>query len=134
MTTTATTTTETCACPAAGFCPVFNRQMSPRTHDICRGAALTPERQAAYRSSWRNPNRKAKREGKSSKPRPPKPPAEIPAKIIEVAAIEAPKRGMLAGDLIAALTTAIGIPPCNGCKKRREWCNRAHLWLLGEEF
>jgi hypothetical protein len=35
----------------------------------------------------------------------------------------------LLGNRIAALTEAIGIPPCSGCSKRKEWLNRAHAWL-----
>ena len=37
--------------------------------------------------------------------------------------------GPLAGDVIAALTKAIGIPPCGACEKRRQWLNQAHQWL-----
>jgi len=57
-----------------------------------------------------------------------RPPDELKA-VVET---EAQKRGMLAGDLIAAMTKAIGIPPCDGCEKRRQWLNRAHAWLLGK--
>jgi hypothetical protein len=39
---------------------------------------------------------------------------------------------MLLGNRIAALTTALGIPPCGGCSKRQEWLNAAHRWLRGE--
>ena len=39
--------------------------------------------------------------------------------------------GPLAGDVVAALTKAIGIPPCGGCEQRRQWLNKAHLWLRG---
>ena len=35
----------------------------------------------------------------------------------------------LLGNRIAALTTALGFPPCGGCGQRREWLNRAHQWL-----
>lgn len=38
------------------------------------------------------------------------------------------REGMLLGDYIAAMTTAIGIPPCGGCDKRKEWLNAAHRW------
>lgn len=34
----------------------------------------------------------------------------------------------LIGERIAALTSAVGIPPCAGCGKRREWFNKAHAW------
>ena len=37
----------------------------------------------------------------------------------------------LLGNRIAALTTALGIPPCGGCAKRKAWLNKAHLWLRG---
>ena len=37
----------------------------------------------------------------------------------------------LIGNRIAALTAALGIPPCGGCDRRREWMNKAHLWLRG---
>jgi hypothetical protein len=36
------------------------------------------------------------------------------------------------GNQIAALTKAIGIPPCGGCEKRRQWLNKAHAWLRGQ--
>lgn len=35
----------------------------------------------------------------------------------------------LLGNRIAALTSAIGIPPCGGCSKRKAWLNKAHAWL-----
>jgi hypothetical protein len=38
---------------------------------------------------------------------------------------------MLWGNRIKALTDAIGIPPCGGCEKRRQWLNKATLWLRG---
>ena len=37
--------------------------------------------------------------------------------------------GMLLGDVIADMTKAIGIPPCGGCEKRRQWLNTAHQWV-----
>lgn len=55
----------------------------------------------------------------------------VPHELMKDVAAAASERGMLAGDLIAAMTKAIGIPPCGGCEKRREWLNRAHAWLLG---
>ena len=36
---------------------------------------------------------------------------------------------VLVGDVIAELTKAIGIPPCDGCEKRRQWLNKAHQWV-----
>jgi hypothetical protein len=35
----------------------------------------------------------------------------------------------LLGNRIAELTTALGIPPCGGCEKRKAWINKAHAWL-----
>lgn len=29
-----------------------------------------------------------------------------------------------AGDTVANLTKAVGIKPCGGCKKRKEWLNK----------
>jgi hypothetical protein len=37
----------------------------------------------------------------------------------------------LIGNRIAALTKALGIPPCGACGKRRDWLNAAHAWLRG---
>lgn len=60
------------------------------------------------------------------------PAIRVPKEIIVAAEAEALKRGLLAGDMIAALTTALGIPPCGGCERRKEWLNRAHAWLRGD--
>jgi len=38
----------------------------------------------------------------------------------------------LLGERIASLTSALGIPPCGGCEKRRAWLNKAHAWLRGK--
>lgn len=38
----------------------------------------------------------------------------------------------LLGNRIAALTAAIGWPPCGGCTKRKNWLNAAHDWLRGQ--
>jgi hypothetical protein len=35
----------------------------------------------------------------------------------------------LVGNRIAAAIERFGIPPCVGCGERRDWLNRAHLWL-----
>jgi hypothetical protein len=35
----------------------------------------------------------------------------------------------LLGNRIAALTSALGIPPCGGCGQRAAWLNKAHKWL-----
>lgn len=35
----------------------------------------------------------------------------------------------LLGNRIAAITTALGIPPCSGCGARQAWLNKAHQWL-----
>lgn len=37
----------------------------------------------------------------------------------------------LLGNRIAAMTTALGIPPCGGCGNRKAWLNKAHAWLRG---
>jgi len=51
-----------------------------------------------------------------------------PASIVTVSSRPAakkakPSRGF--GDTIAKMTTALGIKPCGGCKKRQEKLNRA---------
>jgi hypothetical protein len=100
--------------------------MSPRTYAICQGTTLSPDKQAAYRKSW------AKRATTCliGKPAPQvKPKPSLPSEILARAECEAPQQGMLAGDLVAALTTALGVPPCGGCEKRKQWLNRAHAWL-----
>jgi len=38
----------------------------------------------------------------------------------------------LLGNRIKALTDAIGLPECSGCKRRQKWLNRAHAWLRGQ--
>lgn len=35
----------------------------------------------------------------------------------------------LIGNRIAALTSAMGIPPCGSCGSRQDWLNKAHQWL-----
>lgn len=61
-------------------------------------------------------------------------PFEATLKTAEKAKLEsaAKQSGMLLGDAIAALTNAIGIPPCGGCEKRKAWLNAAHAWLIGQ--
>lgn len=44
---------------------------------------------------------------------------------------EAKARGKLLGDVICAMTKAVGFPPCGGCDARREWLNNAHAWVRG---
>ena len=58
----------------------------------------------------------------------------LPSGLIQDAEVEATKRGMLAGDLIAEMTKAIGIQPCGRCDARRKWVNAAHAWLRGEDW
>lgn len=62
---------------------------------------------------------------------PPKPTIEQALKSDERTQLEAAAKesGLLLGDAIAALTTAIGIPPCGGCEKRKQWLNAAHRWF-----
>lgn len=38
---------------------------------------------------------------------------------------------MKLGDAVASVTKKLGIEPCDACKKRQEWLNNAHDWLLG---
>lgn len=38
----------------------------------------------------------------------------------------------LLGNRIAALTSALGFPPCGGCTARKNWLNKAHRWVRGE--
>ena len=59
--------------------------------------------------------------------------AELPADTRDEFTAQATARGMLLGDYIAAMTKAIGIPTCGGCEKRRQWLNRVHAWLRGDE-
>ena len=33
-------------------------------------------------------------------------------------------KGIGLGDIVAKLTSAVGIKPCKGCKKRQSWLNR----------
>ena len=42
----------TCECETPDFCLRYNKQMTKRTHKICQGKILTPEKCAAYRQSW----------------------------------------------------------------------------------
>lgn len=106
--------------------------MSPRAYAICHGDALTPEKQAAYRKNWAKAASSQCQVRQPKPPPKPKPSPAIPAEILAAAEAIAPARGLLAGDLIAQLTTAIGIPPCDGCKKRKEWLNKAHLFIMGK--
>lgn len=41
-----------CTCSIAGYCPTFNRDMTPRQRQICAGEILTPKASEAYRSIW----------------------------------------------------------------------------------
>lgn len=109
---------DTCECPVAGFCSRYNRVMGARAFAICRGDVLTPEKCEVYRANWA---RLADPSCPIKRPPPPKPPPEVPAEITK-----------LAGDRLADLLSALGIPPCNSCAKRKLWLNRAHAWLLGK--
>lgn len=99
--------------------------MPGRLHQICRGEVLTPERCEAYRQAWAKQVQRQRPKVRHAAP-------ELPTEIEIAAERAAAQRGMLAGDLLAALTTAIGIPPCGGCKQRKQWLNRAHAWLRGD--
>jgi hypothetical protein len=35
----------------------------------------------------------------------------------------------LIGNRLESLFKAVGVPPCGGCEKRRDWLNRAHAWV-----
>lgn len=35
----------------------------------------------------------------------------------------------LVGNRLESLFKDVGVPPCGGCGKRRDWLNVAHLWL-----
>jgi len=113
---------ETCQCSKAGHCPVLNIVMSGRRYQICKGQALSQEKRAFYLKLWtRLPPVKAI----SSKP---KAQAPVPEEIILAAEKAAEQTGMLLGDVLGQLTAAVGIPPCDRCKKRIAWINKAHLW------
>lgn len=43
---------EHCECDNPGFCLRYNKQMTNRTHKICRGEVLTPEKCEEYRKHW----------------------------------------------------------------------------------
>ena len=47
----------------------------------------------------------------------------------EITAEQVTEKGLLAGDIVATVTAAFGIPPCGGCEKRRQWMNRVHQWI-----
>jgi hypothetical protein len=112
----------TCTCHTAGFCQTFNREMPPRMHDICQGKVLTPEKCEAYRKLW-----SSIRDGEKK----PAAPAS-PLRVDEARELFGDDDPSLWGNKIAALTKAIGIPPCGGCEKRRQWLNKAHTWLRGQ--
>lgn len=63
----------------------------------------------------------------------PLPPAPVPAELAQLAGAEAERRGMLAGDLMKRLFAAIGIPPCDRCKRWAGYLNQAHAWLRGSD-
>ncbi len=55
---------------------------------------------------------------------------------LEIGLSESEIKGLIAGsdptligNRIAALTSALGIPPCGSCGARQEWLNKAHEWL-----
>lgn len=35
----------------------------------------------------------------------------------------------LAGNRLEAMFKAVGIPPCGGCERRRDYINKCHAWL-----
>jgi|GEM_PF-5463916 len=38
----------------------------------------------------------------------------------------------LIGNRFAAITSALGFPPCGKCEARKKWLNKAHAWLRGQ--
>ena len=53
----------TCTCPIAGYCPLFNREMTPRQRQICAGEILTPKAREVYRKHWADLALAATRDG-----------------------------------------------------------------------
>lgn len=43
-----------CRCTASGFCNNYQRRMTAREVQICRGEVLTPQKCEAYRNNWLN--------------------------------------------------------------------------------
>jgi hypothetical protein len=110
-----------CQCTAAGWCETYKKNQSARMVQICRGEVLTPEKCGAYRKNWAD-----LRDGNAR----PAVPAS-PIRTDEAKELFGDSDPSLWGNQIKALTDAIGIPPCGGCDKRRQWLNKAHLWLKG---
>lgn len=42
-----------CECDGPGYCPIFQRPMSPHLIRICRGELLTKSEREAIRANWR---------------------------------------------------------------------------------
>lgn len=61
-------------------------------------------------------------------PRPPRVPGLTRAETSDLFRGEADDPALL-GNRIAALTSAIGLPPCGGCEVRKAWLNKAHAWV-----
>src|SRR5687768_8983687 len=112
----------TCNCPAPGICETFGKVQSERHWQICRGEVLTPQKCEAYRVNWANLR-------DNGRPKPGERPILSDAEVAEL--LPDLSDPTLIGNRIAALTTAIGIPPCAGCETRKTWMNKAHAWLRG---
>jgi hypothetical protein len=122
-----------CECEAGQFCKVFNRVQSVYAVKVCRNESetLTPEQCEVIRQNWLRIKDK---------------PVEVQIvdpKSVKVGFTEAEVKELfpdiddptLLGNRIEKLTKALGWPPCNGCDKRKEWINKAHLFirnLIGE--
>jgi hypothetical protein len=123
-----------CECPLAGFCNRYQRPMSVWHRAICAGiSGHTPEAARQFRRNWK---RLAARKAAVNEGLP-----EVFGDFAlskEVVRVAAESRGILLGDAIAELTTRIGIPPCNGCEKRKAWFNWGHqcvmAFLAGEAW
>lgn len=87
-----------------------------------------PACKAEVRSKYHDPDSRKRVCGIAG---PPELADTLPAKERAAFAAAAAKEGMLLGDYIAAMTTAIGIPPCGGCEQRKKWVNAAHRWVNG---
>lgn len=37
------------------------------------------------------------------------------------------RQGVGLGDVVATITSSVGIKPCGGCKRRQEWLNKIQI-------
>lgn len=123
-----------CECPLAGYCERHQRSKGPLNHQLC-------QTNPAYRTLW---DRQIKErelvvdvvmQATVRPPRPKPPPSDEPPKLKDRDVAElfpGESDPTLLGNRIAALTSAIGFPPCGGCTARKNWLNKAHAWLRGD--